>query len=203
MKKIFLIIVSVISMFCANAQIGYQVSLLNNATGEPRSNETVAVTVSITNSEGAVVCTQSSTETTNDFGILSVEVGNSTIFSHTDWTKLPFYVEATVDGILVGKSQLLSVPVSECAKNLVSCKDKIIGRTFKGYYYDGTPGRGSIHFEGSKAIVISNMGDDSRSYNYVCYGNVISGNFGTLIYDDNTDTVYGSISNGDYVKFGD
>ena len=41
-----------------NAQIGYQVSLLNSATGEPRANETVSVTVEITNSESSVICTE-------------------------------------------------------------------------------------------------------------------------------------------------
>jgi hypothetical protein len=31
--------------FSAKAQIGYQVSLLNNAAGEPRTNESVNVTI--------------------------------------------------------------------------------------------------------------------------------------------------------------
>jgi len=62
----------------ANAQIGYQVSLLNNATGEPRANESVTVTVKITDSEGTVICEQTKQETTNDFGILSMSVGTVT-----------------------------------------------------------------------------------------------------------------------------
>ena len=101
----------------AQAQIGYQVTLLNTATGEPRANETVNVTVEITNSAGGVVCSETKSATTNDFGILSVAVGNSDTFAETDWSKLPFSISATVDGVMIGKSQLLSVPVAEHAKH--------------------------------------------------------------------------------------
>ena len=91
-------------------------SLLNNATGEPRSNEQVTITVKITNSKGDTVCEETKNETSNDFGVVSMCVGNSGTFSNADWSKLPFFIEASVDGRLLGKSQLLSVPVAEYAK---------------------------------------------------------------------------------------
>lgn len=115
MKKFSIILL----IFCAlqsYAQIGYQVSLLNNATGEPRSNERVAVTVKITDCEGKTVCEETKSETSNDFGVISMIVGDSKTFENADWSKLPFFIEATVDGRMIGKSQLLSVPVAEYAK---------------------------------------------------------------------------------------
>ena len=41
----------------AKAQIGYQVSLLNKATGEPRANTTVNATITITDSQDGIVYT--------------------------------------------------------------------------------------------------------------------------------------------------
>ena len=117
MKRFYLLLLlcTAISL-CTSAQIGYQVSLLNNATGEPRSNERVTITVKITNSKGDTVCEETKNETSNDFGVVSMCVGNSETFSNADWSKLPFFIEATVDGRMIGKSQLLSVPVAEYAK---------------------------------------------------------------------------------------
>ena len=45
-------IAAIASALSANAQIGYQVSLLDNATGEPRADETVTVEIAITDSNG-------------------------------------------------------------------------------------------------------------------------------------------------------
>ena len=133
MKKKLIIIALLAMVIGLNAQIGYQVSLLNTATGEPRANENVEVTIEITDSEGTSICKETKNATTNDFGVLSLQVGNSTTFENADWSKLPFYVSAIVDDILVGKSQILNVPVAEAAKTLVGSisKSDIVG-TWKG-----------------------------------------------------------------------
>ena len=77
------------AVITASAQIGYQVSLLNIATGEPRANESVSVTVKITDSAGNVICEETKRETTNDFGVLSMTVGGQDTFTNADWSKLP------------------------------------------------------------------------------------------------------------------
>lgn len=100
----------------SRAQIGYQVSLLNTATGEPRAGVTVSAAVTITDSSDKIVYTGTQQATTNDFGVLSLAVGDDATFKNTDWSKLPFFISVTVDGTLVGKSQILSVPVAEYAK---------------------------------------------------------------------------------------
>ena len=129
MKKSFIIITLSAIVFSLKAQIGYQVSLLNIATGEPRANENVEVIIEITDSDGTSICKETKNATTNDFGVLSLQVGNATTFENADWSKLPFYVSATVDDILVGKSQILNVPVAEAAKTLVGnvSKSDIVG----------------------------------------------------------------------------
>lgn len=117
MKKIILLIASAILLsVAAHAQIGYQVTLLNSADGTPRANEIVSVTVKITNKEGKVICESTSNETTDKFGLLSLSVGDSSTFDNVDFTKSPFFIEATVDSIIVGRTQILSVPIAEYAK---------------------------------------------------------------------------------------
>jgi hypothetical protein len=113
------------------AQIGYQVSLLNSATGEPRANESVTVKIEITNSENTVICTEEKNATSNEFGVLSLSVGNEKTFEDVDWTKAPFYVSATVDDALIGKSQILTVPIAEAAKRIVGVSREVLEGIWK------------------------------------------------------------------------
>lgn len=111
-----LLLVLFTNIFVANAQIGYQISLLDSATGEPRANETVSCEVTLTNAEGTTVYSGTQSATSNDFGVVSLTVGNTNTFKEMDWTKLPLFIEVSVDGKLIGKSQVLNVPVAEYAK---------------------------------------------------------------------------------------
>ena len=124
------------------AQIGYQVSLLNTATGKPQANKTVNVNIAITNAENEVVHTEIQTATTNDFGILSLSVGNEDTFKNADWNKLPFYISVSANGTLIGKSQILTVPVAEYAKTAgtVLTKEMVVG-TWSNRYVDNMTGQ--------------------------------------------------------------
>lgn len=176
MKRFYLLLMlcSAISL-CASAQIGYQVSLLNNATGEPRANEQVAVTVKITDSEGKTVCEEKKNETSNDFGVLSMTVGDSETFENADWSKLPFFIEATIDGRLIGKSQLLSVPVAEYAKRTGSLtKEVLMSQTWD----DGEGGNCSLTFQPNTVYQYYYDGDLRVKFNKY----KIDGNF-VILYD--------------------
>lgn len=155
--KFYTIIAALFCMVSVNAQIGYQVSLLNSATGEPRANETVGVTLEITNSEGTVVCQESTSATTNEFGVLSLSVGSSNTFANMDWSKLPLYISATVDGVMVGRSQILTVPVAEAAKTLVNVDLELICKTWEDIKTDGGY---------SKGVRITLNQNDTFSYSF-------------------------------------
>lgn len=119
MKRIQFIKLLLCAMICstsAHAQIGYQVSLLNTATGEPRANVTVHATIIITNSDDELIYSSTQPSTSNDFGVLTFTIGNEDTFKDADWNKLPFFIEVQVDGNTIGKSQILTVPVAEYAK---------------------------------------------------------------------------------------
>ena len=117
MKKLLFALTTLFCSLASNAQIGYQVSLLNSATGEPRSNETVECEVTLLDSEGTVICSETKKAVSNDFGVISLSVGNANTFDYVDWSKLPFFVEVSVSGSLIGRSQILTVPVAEHAKH--------------------------------------------------------------------------------------
>ena len=121
MKRIIFLLCILANMFvAAHAQIGYQIALLNTATGEARANTSVNATVTITDSANGVVYTGTQRVTSNDFGILSLVIGDANTFGNVDTSKMPFFIEVSVDGTLIGKSQILSVPVAEVAKRLKS-----------------------------------------------------------------------------------
>ena len=161
----------------SSAQIGYQVSLLNSATGEPRVAETVEVKVILTNSEGETIHEETKKETTNDFGILSLAVGNSTTFDDVDWSKLPFFISVFVDGKLVGKSQVLTVPVAEYAKRTgVLTKELLCSKIWRNGSHSYTfnlDGTGTDYYgskfnyliDGNHIIEISEIG--SEIYHYI------------------------------------
>lgn len=95
-------------------------SLLNTATGEPRANVTVNARVEITDSKDNILFSGTQQATSNDFGVLQLTVGDADTFSKADTGNMPFFISVTVDGMLIGKSQILSVPVAEVANKLKS-----------------------------------------------------------------------------------
>lgn len=125
------------------AQIAYQVSLLNASTGEPRANVSVEAEVTITNSDDKEIYKGTKSATSNDFGVIQLTVGNQSTFKDVDWSKLPFFIEVSVDGTVIGKSQILTVPLAEAAKYLAPGIDieDIVGTWNNGsttFYNNGT-----------------------------------------------------------------
>lgn len=137
MKKIRMLMLCLLAgIMGAKAQIGYQMSLLNTATGEARANETIVVTVTLSNNVGEAFYSETKSATTNDFGVLSLSIGNADTFKNVDLSKMPFFIEVSANGAMIGKSQILNVPVAEVAKNVAPIdKNLIVGTwTTKGRY---------------------------------------------------------------------
>ena len=166
----------------AKAQIGYQVSLLNKATGEPRANTTVNATITITDSQDGIVYTGTQRATSNDFGVLSLAVGNADTFQKVDTGKMPLFISVSVDGTLIGKSQILSVPMAEVASKLKSSftKEDLLGTWKMSYTADGITIYMAITFssDGSferiyKAIFIDGSEKNTYPGTYEIEGNTI------------------------------
>lgn len=120
-KTMFMLLLLLLQLqFSAKAQVGYQVSLLNTATGEPQANVSVNATATITNSANEVIWTGTKPATSNEFGVISLTVGDKDTFKNIDTGKLPLFIEVQVNGAVIGKSQILTVPVAEIAGTLKS-----------------------------------------------------------------------------------
>lgn len=151
----------------AQAQIGYQICLLNTATGEPRANETVNVTVKLTNNEGDIIYTGEQSATTNDFGVLSLTIGNKDTFKDVDLSKLPFWIEVSANGVMIGKSQVLSVPVAEVAKRVAPAltKEELCSKTW--YLWDEEWSKCYFNFSNNGAVKLTYYnGHNSESGTY-------------------------------------
>ena len=135
MKQYILAAVAALAgVFGVSAQIGYQVAVVDQTTGEPKVNTSVSVTVTITDNAGAEITKTTQSATTNDFGVVSLQIGSESTFADTDWSKLPLWISATVDDVSLGKTQILTVPVAEHAKHTGSLTvKKLVGK----WYHDG------------------------------------------------------------------
>lgn len=133
-------ILFIIALFCAlalQAQIAYQVSVIDPVTGNPKANQSVNVEFTLTASDNTVVCRQSSQKTTDALGVISATIGNKDTFNNFDWNKLPLYISAKVDGITINKSQVATVPVAEYAKHTGSLtKERLVSKTWETRFYE-------------------------------------------------------------------
>ena len=162
------------------AQIGYQVSLLNSSTGEPRANVSVEDEVTITNSDDEEIYKGTQRATSNDFGVIQLTVGNQSTFKDVDWSKLPFFIEVSVDGTVIGKSQILTVPIAEAAKYLAPGIDidDLVG-TWKCVGYDSELDIVLLNFSSndSGSLKILWDGDENNvrewSFKYYVMGDLI------------------------------
>lgn len=198
-KKSFLLLMlfTLCSAFTAVAQIGYQVALLNTATGKPRAGETVNATVTLTNKESTVIYTGTQKATTNDFGILSLTIGDADTFKNVDWSKLPLYISVSVDGVLIGKSQVLSVPVAETAKSLAPAFD--LNDLLGTWEWSGSLDLPGTYHQYIKTIVFNKDGSwqaretDNGTLIYSSEGEcIIMGNFVyVFLIKENGDSIYG------------
>lgn len=168
--KHVIFLLAILMAFTAKAQIGYQVTVLDTATGEPRANETITATISISDAAGGTICSDVKTATTDEFGVLSLEVGNSGTFANVDWNKLPLYISATVDGVMIGRTQVLSVPIAEHAKHSGSLTKEILCN--RSWTCKSRVGSKRISFSSSGSYSWSS-GNYSGSGRYQICGNAV------------------------------
>lgn len=102
-------------------------AVIRDASNNILSNQAVGMRLQIQQGSvgGTAVYTETFSISTNDFGLVNLEIGTGTSvddFSLIDWTAGPFYMETAVDlsggstYTVMGTSQLLSVPYALYAK---------------------------------------------------------------------------------------
>ncbi len=117
MKTTITSLILVIVALCTFAQtpqsFNYQ-AVLRDASGNILANQNIEIQVDILqgSASGSAILSETHSTTTNNFGLVNLTVGSisSTNFSSIDWTDGPFFIQISVDGTVMGTSQLLSVP---------------------------------------------------------------------------------------------
>ena len=99
----------------------YQAVVRDN-TGEILQNQTVGIRINIHDATagGIIIYQEIFTESTNDFGLVNLEIGNGTpligTFTGIDWSSISKFIETEIDlegagsYISMGTTELLSVP---------------------------------------------------------------------------------------------
>jgi uncharacterized protein (TIGR02145 family) len=96
-------------------------TVLRDAAGVVISSQQVSLTLEILRGSGTgpVVCSETYECITNEFGLINLEVGSqdATAFEEIDWAVGPYFLRVSLNGNVLGTSELLSVPYALYAKN--------------------------------------------------------------------------------------
>jgi len=170
MKKISLIIVAIIftitGIFAQTPnEFKYQ-AVLRNAEGAIMPEESVTVDISILQGSvtGPSVFDETHVVTTTAQGLINLNIGSINDMSAVDFSSDIYFVEITVNDVLMGTSQLLSVPYALMAKNVendnvgdgsetsVTAGTNVTvtgaGTTVNPYVINATNGSASTHYVG-------------------------------------------------------
>ncbi|MGI6319980.1 MAG: fibrobacter succinogenes major paralogous domain-containing protein [Bacteroidales bacterium] len=131
MKKLFTILAAVLLTAPVWAQspekMSYQ-AVIRNSSEALVTNQAVGMQISILqgSTSGTAVYVETQTPTTNDNGLVSIEIGAGTVvsgnFATIDWANGPYFIKTETDlngganYTITGTSQLLSVPYALHAK---------------------------------------------------------------------------------------
>jgi len=127
MRKLFTILVAALltaSVFAQSPEkMSYQ-AVIRDASNNLVANQTVGMQISILQNSagGSSVYVETQTPTTNDNGLVSIEIGGVTGFDTINWANGLYFIKTEIDPTggstytIIGTSQLMSVPYALHAK---------------------------------------------------------------------------------------
>jgi len=118
-----ILLIGIIASLVIKAQssdfFNYQ-AIIRDAGGNAKANTSVSIFVEILQGSisGTVSFSETHPKTTNSVGLVNLQIGSisTTEFSAIDWSNTPFFIRISVDGTVMGTSQLLSVPFALYSK---------------------------------------------------------------------------------------
>lgn len=105
----------------APASFKYQ-TVVRNSSGQLITNTQVTIQIAILKGSisGASVYTESFSPTTNNFGLVNLNIGTGTVvsgnFANIDWGADTYFIKVLLNSVEMGTSQLLSVPYALYSK---------------------------------------------------------------------------------------
>ena len=144
MKRIYNTVLAIFITATILAQVpqllSYQAVIRNNSD-QLIVNKQIGMKISIlqTTANGTAVYTETQTPTTNQNGLVSIQIGGANGFSNINWSNGPYFIKTETDitggtnYTITGTSQLLSVPYALAAGSLAITKG---ASTFDTYMKD-------------------------------------------------------------------
>jgi hypothetical protein len=122
-KNIIILLISLASLpgfSQAPEGMKYQ-AVARNATGSVLANTDVTFNISIIrgSADGAVIYYETHNAVTNETGLVTLVIGEGVTgddFSAIDWSSGPYFLSVKINGIMMGTSQMLSVPYALYAR---------------------------------------------------------------------------------------
>ncbi|WP_136667745.1 hypothetical protein [Flavobacterium sp. H122] len=166
-------------------KISYQ-SVVRNASNQLLQNNLVGVKISILqgNISGTSVYSETHLLSTNNNGLLSLEIGGgavvSGVFNSINWANGPYFIKSEIDPAggtnytITGASQLLSVPYAQLAENVVNPKFSVSVSDESSYDYWGQTTRNTWIDDPDIALVVPETGKyllifSGKAYNVNTY----------------------------------
>jgi hypothetical protein len=150
----------------------YQAVLRNNA-GQVLENENVNVGIALRQgaSNGIIVFEEVHSTQTNEFGLVNLQIGSvePVNFEAIDWSDGPYFLQVSVNGLVMGTSQLLSVPYALYAGKVGETQWEESGSDL--YYNDGKIGIGT-----NNPVSDLSVGENSKFQ--------VQGSTGSLVFTD-------------------
>jgi len=98
----------------APQNFSYQAILRDAGGVQANTSATLGIAIRQGSASGAVVYSENHAVTSNGFGLVNVSIGGGTVVSGNmttiDWSDGPYFVSTSLNGTLMGTSQLQSVP---------------------------------------------------------------------------------------------
>jgi trimeric autotransporter adhesin len=105
----------------APSSFNYQ-AVIRDAAGAVKANANASIRIDLLqgSATGSIIYAESFTVTTNAYGLINLQIGKGNVisgsFSSINWGNNSYFIAVSVDGTLMGTSQLLSVPYALYAK---------------------------------------------------------------------------------------
>ncbi len=124
MKQIRYFIIYIIALFTLSAAMAqppasfnYQ-AVLRDSQGQIIDSEEVSLHIAILKGsvEGEEVFSETHNSQTNEFGLVNLQIGSQTPIGEINWGSDIYFLQVSVDGTIMGTSQLLSVPYALYAR---------------------------------------------------------------------------------------
>ncbi len=127
--SLLLFVFAAIAAAQSPTSFNYQAVLRDDA-GEPIAYEAVSVEIAILKGslEGTEVFSEVHNTQTNEFGLINLQVGSVSSLEDIAWGEDLYFIRVSLDGDVMGASQLLNVPYALHAKTSAD--------TFSGDYHD-------------------------------------------------------------------